>query len=65
MVAPVVNPTLAVAGSPSSSRSHWPASSSTALVPGIGSRMAAFWSQAVTSQSAATATGCVPPITQP
>ena len=65
IVASVVNPTSLPAGIPSRSTSHSPASSSTATPPGVIVRNAAFWSHVETSQSAASATGCVPPITQP
>jgi hypothetical protein len=65
IVPPVTNPTSAPDGSPSSSRIHADAASSTATVPGVACRMAEFWSQALVSQSAASAAGCVPPITHP
>ncbi|OLT15621.1 hypothetical protein BJF80_09525 [Serinicoccus sp. CUA-874] len=39
--------------------------SSTALWAGVTGRSPAFWSQALTSQSAASAAGCVPPTTNP
>ena len=65
MVAPVANPTWLPSGSPSRSTSHSSASSSTATAPGEMVRRAVFWSHVDTSQSAASATGCVPPMTQP
>ena len=65
MVAPVVKPTSEPGGSPSSSSSHRAAASSAAAAAGVASRMPEFWSQALTSQSAASAAGRVPPITQP
>ena len=36
-----------------------------AAAAGVTARSPAFWSQALTSQSAASAAGCVPPITKP
>ena len=42
-----------------------PAASSIAAVAGVAKRSPAFWSQALTSQSAASAAGSVPPMTQP
>ena len=36
-----------------------------AAVAGVAKRNPAFWSQALTSQSAASAAGRVPPMTQP
>ena len=39
--------------------------SSTAECAGVSRRSVAFWSQVLTSQSAASAAGCVPPITIP
>ena len=65
IVAPVVNPTSLPAGRPSSSSSQPAAASSAAAVAGVANRSPAFWSQALTSQSAASAAGRVPPITQP
>ena len=65
MVAPVAKPTSDSAGSPSSSSSQLPAASSMAAVAGVAKRSPAFWSQALTSQSAASAAGSVPPMTQP
>src|SRR3712207_9186976 len=49
---------------PICSSSHAAATSSTATVPGVASRMPEFWSQAETSQSAARAAGSVAPMTQ-
>ena len=65
MVAPVTKPTPAPAGRPSTSSSQAPATSSSAATAGVAGRMPAFWSQALTSQSAARAAGSVPPITHP
>ncbi len=65
IVAPVVNPTPAAFGSPSSSRIHPAATSSAAAAAGVGSANAAFCPQAEVSQSAATPAGCDAPITQP
>ena len=65
VVAPVANPTPLPAGSPSRSRSQAAASSSAAATPGVTWRSTAFWSHAPTSQSAASAAGCEPPITNP
>jgi hypothetical protein len=65
IVAPVVNETAASLGRPSRSRNHVPAVSSRATTPGVGDRMPAFWSHALTSQSAASAAGRVPPMTHP
>ena len=42
-----------------------PAVSSSATTPGVGERIPAFWSHALTSQSAASAAGSVPPMTHP
>lgn len=42
-----------------------PATSSIATTAGVAKRSPAFWSQALTSQSDASATGNVPPMTQP
>ena len=53
IVAPVAKPTAVPWGRPSSSTNQCPATSSTAAVAGVTSRIAAFWSQALTSQSAA------------
>jgi len=39
--------------------------SSTAVCAGVMPRSPQFWSQALTSQSVASAAGCVPPITNP
>ena len=52
-------------GSPSTSTSHSSASSSTATAAGVMVQRAVFWSHVDTSQSAASATGWVPPMTQP
>ena len=65
IVAPVVNPTLTPAGSPNSSASHAPAVSSATAAAGPITYRPAFWSQALVSQSAASAAGTPPPITNP
>ena len=65
IVAPVVKPTLTPAGSPNSSASHPPATSSATAAAGPMTYSPAFWSQALVSQSAATAAGTPPPITNP
>ena len=65
IVPPVTNPTSDVDGSPSRSSSQLAATSSVAAEPGVTNRMPVFWSQALTSQSAPSAAGSVPPITQP
>ena len=65
IVAPVVNPTLAVSGSPNRSISHAPAVSSATAAAGPMTYSPAFWSQALVSQSAARAAGTLPPITNP
>ena len=62
---PAPQPTPLVSGRPSRSSSHLLVTSSTAACAGLTARSAAFWSQALTSQSAARAAGCVPPITIP
>ncbi len=65
IVAPVTKPTPLSLGSPSRSRNHPAAISSTAATAGVTLRNTAFWSQALTSQSAARAAGSDPPITNP
>jgi hypothetical protein len=65
IVPPVTKPTALSGGSPSRSRSQELATSSTALCAGVRSRRPLFWSQALTSQSAASAAGWVPPMTKP
>ena len=65
IVAPVTKPTPLVSGRPRRSSSQALATSSTAACAGLTARSTAFWSQALTSQSAARAAGCVPPITIP
>ncbi len=62
---PVTNPTDAARGRSSSSSIQPAATCSIIVVAGNGSDIAQFWSQALTSQSAATATGSAPPITHP
>ena len=65
IVAPVTKPTPLSAGSPSSSRNQAAATSSTATTAGVTFRSTVFWSQALTSQSDASAAGCEPPMTKP
>ena len=65
IVAPVVNPTLTPAGRPNSSASHAPAISSATAAAGPMTYRPAFWSHALVSQSAASAAGTPPPITNP
>ena len=65
IVPPVTNPTALPSGSPSRSSSHALATCSVAVTAGVSRASPAFWSQALTSQSAASAAGCVPPITIP
>ena len=65
IVAPVTKPTPLAAGSPRTSSSQPFATFSTAESAGVGRSRPAFWSQALTSQSAARAAGCVPPMTNP
>jgi hypothetical protein len=62
---PVTKPTDTWAGSPSSSASQRPATSSTTPAAGPATCSPAFWSQAAVSQSAASAAGSAPPITKP
>jgi hypothetical protein len=63
--APVTNPTDTPAGRPSSSANHRPVTSSTTLAAGPRMYRPAFWSQTEVSQSAASAAGVAPPITNP
>ena len=65
IVAPVVNPTPALPGSPSASSTQRSVTASTAAAAGELTRLNAFWSQALTSQSAASAAGRAPPVTKP
>ena len=65
IVAPVTKPTPLAAGSPSRSSSHADAMSSSAEQVGVTSRSPAFWSHALTNQSAASPAGWVPPTTKP
>ena len=65
IVPPVTNPTALPSGSPSRSSSHALATCSVAVAAGVSRASPAFWSQALTSQSAASAAGCEPPITIP
>jgi hypothetical protein len=62
---PVTSANEAWAGRPSSSLIHAPHTSSTTAAAGLVATIAAFWSQAEVSQSAATAVGSAPPMTQP
>ena len=55
----------AVDGRPSRSSSHAAATSSIAAAAGDMTCRAVFWSQADTSQSAASAAGSAPPVTKP
>ena len=63
--APVTKPLETPAGSPSSSASHSAATSSTAAAAGEVTTENPFWSQALASQSAASAAGSALPITKP
>jgi hypothetical protein len=63
--APVTNPTDTPAGRPSSSASQPPVTSSTTAAAGASTYRPAFWSQTEVSQSAASAAGVAPPITNP
>src|ERR1700731_65856 len=54
-----------LAGRPNSSLSQRPATSSITATAGPQAWIAAFWSHAAVSQSAASAAGSVPPMTQP
>ena len=65
IVPPVTNPTAPPAGRPRSWVSQGPVTSSMAELAGVSLRSPEFWSQALTSQSAASAAGWVPPITKP
>jgi hypothetical protein len=65
VVAPVVNPALASAGSPRTSRTQRPAISSTTEAAGLEMYEKAFWSHALVNQSAASAAGSDPPTTNP
>ncbi len=65
IVPPVTNPTALSAGRPSRSSSQADATSSTAVCAGVTVRRPEFWSHALTSQSAASAAGCEPPMTKP
>ncbi len=57
---PVTVPIVVSAGRPSRSVNHASTASRAALWAGVTSRRLAFWSQALVSQSAATAKGYVP-----
>ena len=63
--APVTKAPDPFTGSPRSSRNHPRTTSSMTATAGVITCMAAFWSQADTNQSAATATGSEPPLTNP
>src|SRR6476661_328506 len=65
IVAPLVNPTLVPGGSPSISTSQAAATSSTTAAAGVARNRPTFWSQADVSQSAASAAGTEPPMTNP
>jgi hypothetical protein len=65
IVPPVTNPTALPAGRPSSSTTQASATSSTAECAGVNIRSPEFWSHTLTSQSTASAAGCVPPMTNP
>ena len=65
IVPPVTKPTALPAGSPSRSSSQALATCSVAVAAGVSRASPAFWSQALVSQSAASAAGCEPPITMP
>src|SRR5450432_1299933 len=62
---PVVSAKLAPFGNPSSSFNQPPQTSSITATAGPQAYDAAFWSQALVSQSAASAAGSAPPMTQP
>ncbi len=63
--APVTSPTLAPDGSPSSESTQSSTTSSTTDAAGEPTHMWAFWSHAEASQSAASAAGSAPPVTNP
>ena len=65
IVAPVAKPTPASAGSPSASSTHRSATASTAAAAGDDVRVKPFWSHADASQSAPSAAGSTPPVTNP
>ena len=65
MVAPVVKPTDDPVGSPSRSMSHSPVISSTTDAAGVPRKRPTFCSHAEVSQSAASAAGTDPPMTNP
>ena len=62
---PVVRPMLVPSGRPSRSTSQDPITSSTTDADGPAAKSPAFWSQVDVSQSAASAAGKDPPITNP
>jgi hypothetical protein len=62
---PVGKPTEVPSGSPKSSTSHRAVAYSAVATAGPRSYTPQFWSQALTSQSAAMDTGSVPPTTNP
>ena len=65
IVAPVTKPATVVEGRPKSSTSQRCATCSSVAATGEAVKAPAFWSHAAASQSAATATGCDPPMTKP
>src|SRR5919107_4332302 len=65
IVPPVTKPTALSGGRPSRSVSQPSTTSSTAAGAGVRVRSPEFWSHALVSQSAASAAGCVPPMTMP
>ncbi len=65
IVPPVTKPATVVDGRPKSSTSQRCATCSSVAATGEAVKAPAFWSHAVASQSAATATGCEPPMTNP
>ncbi len=65
MVAPVTTAPPVPSGSPSSSRTHSSATSSSTIAVGDCTKKAAFWSHVLTSQEAASAAGKQPPLTKP
>jgi len=61
----VTSPYETCSGSPNSSTSHAPHTSSTTEAAGAAAYSPAFWSHAEVSQSAARAAGRLPPMTNP
>ena len=64
-VAPVTKPATVVGGRPKSSTSQRCVTCSSLAATGEAVKAPPFWSHAAASQSAATATGCDPPMTKP